>query len=85
MPYKTLLEKGRPLGTGVAPHPRVPSSARPAGAELELPRPGAKMSPPAGIHTNGMGTSPKSLRVHPCSFSHDSEIHQGIEYSPPCP
>ena len=42
MPYKTLPEKGRPLGTGVAPHPRVPSSARPAGAELELPRPGAK-------------------------------------------
>ena len=37
------------------------------------------------IHTNGMGTSPKSLRVHPCSFSHDSETHQGIEYSPPCP
>ena len=31
------------------------------------------------------GTSPKSLRVHPCSFSHDSETHQGIEYSPPCP
>ena len=45
MPYKTLPEKGRPLGTGVAPHPRVPSSARPAGAELELPGPGAKMSP----------------------------------------
>ena len=45
MPYKILPEKGRLLGTGVAPHPKVPSSARPAGAELELPRPGAKMSP----------------------------------------
>ena len=27
MPYKTLPEKGRPLGTGVSPHPRVPSFA----------------------------------------------------------
>ena len=41
----TLKLLRRALGPGVAPHPRVPSSARPAGAELELPRPGAKMSP----------------------------------------
>ena len=39
-PFREIL-----IRTGVAPHPRVPSSARPAGAELELPRPGAKMSP----------------------------------------
>ena len=40
---------------------------------------------PPGIHTKGMGTSPKSLRRHPCSFNHESETRHGIEYSPPCP